>query len=361
MVEIKDITFAYSHNSRNILEKVGFDIEKNQCIAILGNNGAGKSTLLKCVDKICPAQDGIVLVDSKNVYDMHRNEMAQNIAYVQQNSTSGNMTVFDSVLLGRKPYIKWDATSEDRKIVCDIIEQMHLEDFALRTVSELSGGEAQKVMLARALAQEPKVLLLDEPTSNLDPRNQHEVLRIVKKIAQEHNICVAIIIHDLNLAIRYCDRFVFLKDSHVFSYGGLETMTPENIEEVYRIHVHIIKYMGIPVIVPFPDEIVTVNTMSKDCEENTKMICFSCRAKLREKEFFRQYITILYKKHGIEYLRTLQDIALACSDTTRKKGANDRKMSKVLMMLFRIEENADKQEINEKSYKRQMIKKVYDK
>jgi hypothetical protein len=91
------------------------------------------------------------------------------------------------------------------------------------------------------------------------------------------------------------------------------------------------------------------------------MICFSCRAKLREKEFFRKYITILYKKYGVEYLRTLQDIALACSDTTRKKGANDRKMSKVLMMLFRIEENADKQEINEKSYKRQMIKKVYDK
>ena len=254
MVEIKGITFAYNRNARNILEEVSFDIEKNQCIAILGNNGAGKSTLLKCVDKICPTQGGIVLVDSKNVYDMKKNEMAQNIAYVQQNSMSVNATVFDSILLGRKPYIKWDATSEDRKIVCDMIEQMHLEDFALRSVSELSGGEAQKVMLARALAQEPKLLLLDEPTSNLDPRNQHEVLRIVKKIAQEHNICVAIVIHDLNLAIRYCDRFVFLKDSRVYSYGGLETMTPENIEAVYQMHVHIIEYMGIPVIVPFPEE-----------------------------------------------------------------------------------------------------------
>jgi iron complex transport system ATP-binding protein len=109
-------------------------------------------------------------------------------------------------------------------------------------------------MLARALAQAPKLLLLDEPTSNLDPHNQHEVLHIVKGIAQEHNICVAIIIHDLNLAIRYCDRFLFLKDSHVFSYGGLEAMTPENIEEVYKMHVHIIEYMGIPVVIPFPDE-----------------------------------------------------------------------------------------------------------
>ncbi|MEA4893781.1 MAG: ABC transporter ATP-binding protein, partial [Oscillospiraceae bacterium] len=134
--------------------------------------------------------------------------------------------------------------------------------FALRTVSQLSGGEAQKVMLARALAQEPRLLLLDEPTSSLDPRNQHEVLRMVKKIAQEHNICVAIIIHDLNLAIRYCDRFVFLKDSRVYAYGGLEVMTPKNIEEVYQIHVHIIEYMGIPVIVPFPDERITSPAVS---------------------------------------------------------------------------------------------------
>lgn len=251
MIEINDISFAYSRTSRNILENVSFDIQKNRCIAILGNNGAGKSTLLKCIDRICPAQNGVVIVDSKNVFTMTKNVMAQNIAYVAQNNRSINMTVFDAILLGRKPYIKWDSTSEDREIVCDIMQKMKLDDFALRNVSELSGGEVQKVMLARALAQEPKLLLLDEPTSNLDPRNQHEVLQIVKKIAQEHNTCVAIIIHDLNLAIRYCDRFVFLKDSQVFSYGGLETMTPENIEEVYRINVHVIEYMGIPVIVPF--------------------------------------------------------------------------------------------------------------
>ena len=241
MVEISNISFAYDKAARNILEDVSFDVQQNECIAILGNNGAGKSTLLKCIDRICPAEKGVVLVDSKNVFKMSKNAMAQNIAYVPQNSASVNMTVFDSILLGRKPYIKWDSSSEDREIVCDIIQKMKLEDFALRTVSELSGGEAQKVMLARALAQEPRLLLLDEPTSNLDPRNQHEVLRIVRKIAQEHNICVAIIIHDLNLAIRYCDRFVFLKDSRVYSYGGIETMTPENIEETDQMHVHIIE------------------------------------------------------------------------------------------------------------------------
>jgi iron complex transport system ATP-binding protein len=267
MIEINDISFAYNRNSRNILEDISFDIEQNRSIAILGNNGAGKSTLIKCIDRICPAQKGVVLIDSENVYRMTRNMVAQNIAYVPQTNRSLNMTVFDAILLGRIPYIKWDTTSEDRRIVIDIMQKMKLDDFALRNITELSGGEAQKVMLARALAQEPKLLLLDEPTSNLDLRNQHEVLQIVKKIAQEHNTCVAIIIHDLNLAIRYCDRFIFLKDSHVFSYGGLETVTPENIEKVYRIHVHIIEHMGIPVVVPFPDEKVMLNSNVGKVEE----------------------------------------------------------------------------------------------
>lgn len=253
MIEVNNIEFSYEKNKR-ILDEVSFSLDDNECVAILGNNGAGKSTLIKCIDLICHPKEGVVLVDGNNVYDMTANEMARNIAYVPQTSSEFNMTVFDTVLLGRKPYIQWDSTLNDKEIASDIIHKMHLEDLALRNVSELSGGEAQKVMLARALAQEPKLLLLDEPTSNLDPKNQHEVLRSVKRIAKEHNTCVAIIIHDLNLAIRYCDRFLFLKDSKVFTYGGLEVMTPDNIGAVYNIHVHIMEYMGVPVIVPFPDE-----------------------------------------------------------------------------------------------------------
>ena len=267
MIEINDVSFAYNKAGKNVLEDISFDIQDNRCIAILGTNGAGKSTLLKCINRICPAQKGVVMVNSQSIFDMSSNAIAQNIAYVPQNNRAINMTVFDTILLGRKPYIKWDASLEDRRIVYDIMQKMKLEDFALRNVSSLSGGEAQKVMLARALAQEPKLLLLDEPTSNLDPRNQHEVLRIVKSIAKEHNTCVAIILHDLNLAIRYCDRFIFLKNSRIFSYGGLETMTPENIESVYRIHVHIMEYMNIPVIVPFPDEKVAPELPSQTLPE----------------------------------------------------------------------------------------------
>lgn len=254
MLNLKGITFAYKAGLRNILEEISFAVKKNETIAILGNNGAGKSTLLKCVNRILRPQKGAVLVNGANVYDMTRLEAARNISYVAQTGNCSNMTVFDAILLGRKPYITWDATREDLNIVHNIIQKMRLSDFALRNLSELSGGEAQKVMLARALAQEPKLLLLDEPTSNLDPKNQHEVLGIVKQIAKEHNICVVIVIHDLNLAIRYCDRFLFLKDAQVYAYGGHEVMTPGNIEAVYGIHVHIIEHKNVKVIIPFPEE-----------------------------------------------------------------------------------------------------------
>ena len=253
MVDVQNITFSYGRGGPATLDHVSFRLEDGQCMAILGNNGAGKSTLLKCIDRIHRAREGAVLVDGEDVFAMSGRQMAQKIAYVPQNAASMQMTVFDAVLLGRKPYIQWDATAEDRAIVTRILRQMELEDYALRNVSELSGGEAQKVALARALAQEPRLLLLDEPTSNLDPHNQHEVLQLVRAVARERKICVILIIHDLNLAVRYCDRFLFLKNAGVYACGGLEVMTPRAIEAVYRMHVHIVEYMDIPLIVPFPD------------------------------------------------------------------------------------------------------------
>lgn len=253
MVEVKHISYAYSASAGKVLENIGFSVSDGECMAVLGNNGAGKSTLLKCIDRIHPVKGASVTVDGKDVFAMSGREMARHVAFVAQNTAAVNMTVFDAVLLGRKPYIKWDATEEDRQIVMEIIERMNLEKYVLRNVSELSGGEAQKVMLARALAQQPRLLLLDEPTSNLDPRNQHEVLQTVRKIAQENNICVITVLHDLNLAIRYSDRFLFLKDAGVYACGGSEVMTPENIEAVYDMHVHLETYMNIPVIIPFPD------------------------------------------------------------------------------------------------------------
>lgn len=251
MIKVENITYSYSRSAGKVLDDVGFELERGQCLAVLGNNGAGKSTLLKCIDRICHTEGASVTIDGQDVFKMNGSTMAQNIAYVPQNAEGTNMTVFDTMLLGRKPYIKWDVSSYDREIVSDILQKMGLEEFALRNVSELSGGEAQKVMLARALAQEPKLLLLDEPTSNLDPYNQHEMLHVIRDIARERNIAVMIIIHDLNLAMRHCDRFLFIKDAKVFSFGGVETVNPETIESVYGLRVDIIEHRGIRIIVPY--------------------------------------------------------------------------------------------------------------
>lgn len=251
MIEVKDICFLYDSTGRVILDNVGFDLEAGECLAILGNNGVGKSTLLKCIDRINRIRSGSVIVNGKNVFSLSRREMAQNVAYVPQSTTSSHIMVFDAVLLGRKPYIKWDVGDEDKRIVSEIIERLGLSEYKARYLNELSGGELQKVVLARAMAQQPVFLLLDEPTSNLDPKNQHEMLQNVKKLAVEHRMGVAIVIHDLNLAMRYCDKFLFLKDGRVYSYGGIETVTSETIDAVYDMKSEIIKYRDIKMIIPY--------------------------------------------------------------------------------------------------------------
>lgn len=250
MIEVNDLT--YSYGKENVLDKISFDLDQGMCVAILGNNGAGKSTMIKCLNRIFQPKGGAVFVDGKNLMDLDRVTMAKQIAYVAQKNETGRFTVYDAVLLGRKPYIKWDVTQNDHMVVQHAIEGMGLKGFEMRYVDELSGGELQKVMLARALAQQPKMLLLDEPTSSLDPQNQYSVMRQIYRISKNENIAVIVVIHDINLALRYCDRFMFLKDSRIFSYGGLDTMTKECLESVYNMAFDVVNYNGIKISIPCP-------------------------------------------------------------------------------------------------------------
>jgi len=249
VINVQQLSFSY-RKAVKILKDIEFNAKEGQCIAILGNNGAGKSTLIKCLNRILEPLEGTVIVNGRDVNNLSRQMIAQDVAYVSQQNESSKFTVYDAVLLGRKPYIKMNPTDEDHRITKDIIDRMGLNNFNLRYIDELSGGELQKVMLARALAQQPKVLMLDEPTSNLDLQNQHGVMRIVREIANKDNICVIIVIHDLNLAIRYCDRFLLIKDSYVYSLGGVETVTCEAIRDVYGMDVVIENICGYPIVVP---------------------------------------------------------------------------------------------------------------
>ena len=248
MIKIQDMDYAYGN--KRVLKQISYDMEQGQCIAILGNNGAGKSTMLKCMSGIFQTDHGCVYIEGSDVLKKSRREMAKQVAYVAQSNRGTAMTVFDAVLLGRKPYMKWDVSEEDHRICEDVIAQMGIEDLRMRYLDQLSGGELQKVMLARALAQQPTLLLLDEPTSNLDPKNQYEVMATIQNIAKEKNITVVIVIHDLNLAFRYCDQFLFLKDGKIYKYGSINEITTEDIQQVYQIPVALEKIHGVHIMIP---------------------------------------------------------------------------------------------------------------
>jgi iron complex transport system ATP-binding protein len=243
MMIVKDLAFKYN-STFQILQDIAFKASPGECLAVLGNNGAGKSTMLKCLNRILSPQKGTVIVEKGDILNMSLNDVAKEVAFVAQNPQSSRLTVYDVIMLGRKPYIKWGIKKEDELIVENVMKQIRLEHMATRFVDELSGGEQQKVVLARALAQQPKVLLLDEPTSNLDLRNQYEVLDLITDICRKNNIAVIIVIHDINLALRYCDKFLLIKDNRVYDYGTKEIITAKSIEDVYQLAVDIHKIDG---------------------------------------------------------------------------------------------------------------------
>ena len=252
MFEVRDLHYSYSRSPVRILDGVSFQLEEGCFMAVLGKNGAGKSTLIRCLDGILKPQEGSVLLDGTDISRLHRREAAKQIAYVPQSAGEEEFSVFDAVLLGRRPYIRWDASARDREIVMETLQSLELEPLQLRPLRELSGGELQKVIIARALVQEPKVLLLDEPTSNLDPLNQHEVMRLLQQLVKERKISAISVMHDLNLAARWCDCFLFLKNGKVFSCGGAETLTGVAIEAVYGLKAERIQHKGVPVMIPDP-------------------------------------------------------------------------------------------------------------
>ena len=245
---IDNITFSY--NGSPILNNITREIPAGSFTAIVGPNGSGKSTLLRCIDGILKPQKGAVMVDHADIHHFDRQNKAKTFGYVPQESrNTPPATVFDTVLMGRKPYIGWRIKDRDRKTVAGIIKQLDMEDIAMKDVNKLSGGQRQRVFIARALAQEPNILLLDEPTANLDLRHQLEVLNLLQHVTQQH-ITTLVAIHDLNLAAQYCSSFIMLKEGKIFAAGGKEILTRDNIETLYHIKVSIFQDNGKIFFVP---------------------------------------------------------------------------------------------------------------
>ena len=200
MIEVQNLSFAYG--SRPILQNVSFSLEQGECVAVLGNNGAGKSTLISCISRLRRPSSGSVLIDGTPVTQMTRGQQAQQISYVAQKNELAHTTVFDAVLLGRKPHMKWGPSDIDYDVAEHALRAVGMENCRLRYVNQLSGGEQQKVMPG------------------------------------------------LNLALRFCDRFLFLKDGTVYASGGREAVTSENIRAVYGMDAAVEQFDGIPMVIP---------------------------------------------------------------------------------------------------------------
>ncbi|MCD4821818.1 MAG: ABC transporter ATP-binding protein [Methanococcoides sp.] len=248
MLSVTELDFSY--NNREILNQVHFGLKPGKILAILGPNGVGKSTLLRCINAIHPPRTGTIIVDGEEVLALEKHEIAKRVGYVPQRSEAGRLTAYDAILLGRKPHIGWNVGEKDRRVVESVIRKLGLEELALRHINEMSGGELQRVAIARALVQEPKLLLLDEPTSSLDLKKQLEILRTVRQVVEDNNVSAVITMHDLNLALRFADNYIFLKDGKVFAHGGDEIVVPETIEQVYGVATSVEKFNGFHVVIP---------------------------------------------------------------------------------------------------------------
>lgn len=247
---VKNLSFSYP--GKDVLKNVDFNSNHKEFLCVLGPNGSGKSTLVKCIEGLLPTQNDCIFLDNKSITNLNRVEKAKLIGYVSQNNEQLFAdTVFDTVLMGRKPYYSWHSSDKDIEVTANVIRHLELEDLAMRSFNELSGGQQQRVIIARALAQEPKLLLLDEPTSALDISHQLEVMELLKNLVKTHDISVIMVIHDLNMASRYADNLVLMKDGMIHSQGSAnEILTEENLALVYGVEAEIYCHSGVVSVSP---------------------------------------------------------------------------------------------------------------
>lgn len=248
MLKVNRLSFQYGRH--RILNDVSFDVAYGTMLAILGPNGSGKTTLIRCIGSILKPQAGSVLLNDARIDSLSPERMARLVAYMPQRTEVSGLTVFDAVLLGRKPYMNWQPTAEDFEKVEQMLHRLELADKALRPIDRLSGGEMQKVSLARILVQEARLLLLDEPTSALDLKNRVEILSLLRQFIHERSLIGLLSIHDLNDALRFTDRLLLLKDGNLLADETPETLAEHVIESVYGLPVMLHEAATSRIIVP---------------------------------------------------------------------------------------------------------------
>jgi iron complex transport system ATP-binding protein len=239
LVSLKIIGIECYYGSIKALDNVSFSVGEGEFVGILGPNGSGKTTALRAIGRTLRPKVGTVFLDDKNIYDMKNREVAKNVAVVPQESIATfDFTALDIVLMGRNPYIDrfGQESRQDLAVAKRVMELTNTWHFAQRLVSELSGGEKQRVTIARALTQEPRMLLLDEPTTHLDICSQLEIMDLLKQLCKTKKLLIIAVFHDFNLAARYCDSIILLKKGKIVSVGeSTRTLTSPNIKKVFNV------------------------------------------------------------------------------------------------------------------------------
>jgi iron complex transport system ATP-binding protein len=234
-MEIKDVTLSYNHHP--VVQDLSFCLQPGEMVGLIGPNGCGKTSIIKALSRVLSLRSGNITLDGQELGLISRGRLARTLGVVPQNpALPETFTVMEVVLLGRNPHLGLlrGESAKDIAITRWAMERTGLGDLAERRIGELSGGEKQRVTIARILAQEPSVILLDEPTANLDISHQIEILDLVKDLCRERNLAVLITLHDLNLAAQYCDRLLMLKGGQVYAHGSpAQVITEENIRAVF--------------------------------------------------------------------------------------------------------------------------------
>jgi len=256
-ISVRSVSYSYAP-PRLALDSVSFDIPTGRFCGIIGPNGSGKTTLLKCISGYIKPDAGTVVIGGKNVTALPVREVARRMALVQQHAAlEYEFTVGDIVLTGRNPHIRrWCGESqEDYDMAAKALAEAGIAHLKDRLVTELSGGEWQMMILARALTQQADIMLLDEPVTGLDIRHQVHIMGTVKRLAAERGISVVYVLHDLNLALCYCDQIALLKDGKLVAQGEPpDVLTKERLEDVYATRLHMIEDGGQTFILPVMKE-----------------------------------------------------------------------------------------------------------
>ena len=241
MLEALAVTAGY--DDRPVVREVNLSVARGQFLGLVGPNGSGKSTLIRSLSRVLPPIRGQVLLDSVDIYRMSARELARRLAVVaQENPVHFDFSVREVVLMGRAPHLGRFGLErvQDYAIAEECLELTHTAAFADRPITALSGGERQRCMIARALAQQPEVMLLDEPTAHLDITHQIEILDLARRLTADRNLATVVVLHDLNLAGQYCDLLALIADGRLLALGSpREVITEDNIRAAYHADVHV--------------------------------------------------------------------------------------------------------------------------